>query len=542
MAYFVRLGEARFKENVIMPKILALDNLSQEGIEVLRKAQFDVDVKPAQKPQELAAIIDNYDGLIVRSGTKVTAEALEKSSRLKVIGRAGAGTDNIDKEAATKKGIVVMNTPGGNTISTCEHTFALLLSLCRNIPAAHASMVAGRWDRKKFMGAELFGKTLGIVGAGRIGGAVAKRALAFEMKVLVFDPILTKMKAEALGVELVTMDELIERSDFITIHAPKTKETNDMLRMEQLKRMKPTCRIVNCARGGMVNEQDLAEALKNKVIAGAALDVYTAEPFENSPFLELDNIVMTPHLATSTDEAQLTVAVDIANQMVDYLTTGAIVNAVNVPSLDAETRKQLQPMLTLSERMGRFMSQYMEGRPNTIRISYEGELAVSDTYPITAAILTGFLEPMVETVNVVSAPTLLKEYGIDFSETRSAKPSDYAFQIRLEVKTDKESREICGTLFNNREPRICSIDGARVDVELVQKMVVSVNEDKPLVIGRVATAIGEAGVNIANLSLGREAAGGRATSVINVDGEVDASLLDKIRGIPHVLSARIVEV
>ncbi|HRI88438.1 MAG TPA: phosphoglycerate dehydrogenase [Candidatus Hydrogenedentes bacterium] len=525
-----------------MPRILALDGVSEEGITILRQAGFEVDVKPAQKPAELAAIIADYDGLIVRSGTKVTAEAIEKATKLKVVGRAGAGTDNVDKEASTKRGIVVMNVPGGNTISTCEHTFALMLSLCRNVPAAHQSMMEGRWDRKKFSGAELFGKTLGIVGAGRIGGAVAKRAQAFEMKVLVFDPILTKLKAEALGVELVELDELYERSDFITIHAPKSDKTNNLIRKEQLAKMKPTCRIVNCARGGIINEQDLADALREKRIAGAALDVYTSEPIENNPFLGLDNIVTTPHLAASTDEAQLTVSVDIAHQIVDYLTTGAVVNAVNVPSMDAETAKQLKPMLELAERLGKFVSQYVDGRPNSLQIAYDGDLIVTDTYPITAAILTGFLAPLVETVNAVSAPHLLKEYGIEFSETRSAAHPNYAFQVRVKAVTDVETHEIAGTLFNNKEPRICGIDGTRVDVELVSGMLVCINEDKPGALGRIALAIGEAGVNIANLSLGRHAAGKHATTVINIDGTMDPSVLDMLRKNPDVVEARLVEV
>ncbi|MDQ1256308.1 MAG: D-3-phosphoglycerate dehydrogenase, partial [Candidatus Hydrogenedentes bacterium] len=301
-----------------MPKVLILDGLSEEGIGIFRQAEgFEVDVKPPQKPDELAAIIGDYDGLVVRSATKVTAEAIKHAKRLKVIGRAGAGTDNIDKDAATKRGIVVMNTPGGNTISTCEHAFALMFALLRNIPQAHRSMDEGRWDRKKFMGSEVCGKTLGIVGVGRIGAAVAKRAQAFEMKVIAFDPILNKVKADALGVELVSIEELIERADIITIHAPKSDKTMNMIAAEQLAKMKPNCRIVNCARGGIVNEADLAEALRNRTIAGAALDVYTSEPFANNPFIGLDNIVTTPHLAASTDEAQLTVAVDIAKQMVD---------------------------------------------------------------------------------------------------------------------------------------------------------------------------------------------------------------------------------
>ena len=524
-----------------MPRVLLLDSLSEEGAEVFRQAGgFEIDIKPPQKPAELAAIIGEYDGLVVRSATKVTPEALEKPGRLKVIGRAGAGTDNIDKAAATKHGIVVMNTPGGNTISTCEHTFALMLSMCRNIPAAHASMEAGRWDRNKFMGAELCGKTLGVIGVGRIGGALAKRAQAFEMKVLAFDPILSPIKAESLGVELVSLDELIERSDFISMHAPKTEKTNNMIGLAQFKKMKPNCRIVNCARGGLINEQDLAQALKERIIAGAALDVYTTEPFVENPFIGIPNIVMTPHLAASTDEAQLTVAVDIAKQMVDYLTTGAIVNAVNVPSMDSETRRILQPYITLGERLGQFESGYSEGRPSSIEIAYCGELGFSDTYSVTAAVLTGFLAPVVETVNMVNVPTLLKERGIGFTEVRSPKSSDYAFQINVKVTTDKGISSISGTLSGNDEPRICRIDGTRVDAVPEGHMVICINQDKPMVLGKVAMVLGESGVNIANLFLGRDIMGGKALTVLNVDELISEEVLRKIRQVPFVEDVKVV--
>lgn len=522
-----------------MPKILVLDGLSEEGVDIFRAAEgFDVDVKPAQKPGELAKIIGEYDGLVVRSGTKVTEEALAQAHKLRVIGRAGVGTDNIDKKSATNRGVVVMNTPGGNTISTCEHTFALLFALCRNVPSAHASMQEGRWDRKKYMGTEVCGKTLGVVGAGRIGGAVAKRAQAFEMKVLVFDPILTKLKAEALGVELVSIDELIERSDFITIHAPKTEKTNNLIRAEHFKRMKPTCRIVNCARGGIVNEEDLAQALRDGVIAGAALDVYTSEPLENNPFLGLDNIVMTPHLAASTDEAQQVVAVDVAKQMVDYLTTGSIVNAVNVPSLDGETRETMRPLLHLAERLGKFQSSYTEGRPKELEIEYCGDLGVTDTYPITASILTGFLKPIVESVNMVSAPSLMQDHGIVVSETRCPEESDYAFQIKVKVVTDDETVSIAGTLFGREDPRFCSIDETRMDAVPEGWVLVFSNEDKPLVIGKVTTVIGESGVNIANMTLGRDERGGHATTLINLDAPLDEATLEKVRALPNILRAR----
>ncbi|MCH7960008.1 MAG: phosphoglycerate dehydrogenase [Candidatus Hydrogenedentes bacterium] len=524
-----------------MFKILVLDNLSEEGIQVLRNTKdFEVDVKPPQKPAELAKIIGAYDGMVVRSGTKVTAEALEHATRLKVIGRAGVGTDNIDKTAATSAGIVVMNTPGGNTISTCEHTFALMFALCRNVPRAHATMNEGLWERKAFMGTELYGKILGIIGVGRIGGAIAKRAQAFEMKIIAVDPILTQLKADALGVELVEFDELIERSDFITVHVPKTEKTTNLIGADQFKRMKPTCRVINCARGGVVNEQDLAEALRNKVIAGAGLDVYTSEPFKDNPFIGLDNIVMTPHLAASTDEAQLTVAVDVAKQIVDYLTTGAIVNAVNVPSLDSETRERLRPLLYLAEKLGRFQSLYTQGRPSSLEVEYCGDLGITDTYPITAAILMGFLEPMVEAVNMVSAPSLMKDHGITSTETKSPDISDYAFQISVTVKTDQEEVTVSGTLFDQDDPRICSIDGTRMDAVPDGWMVICMNEDKPLVIGKLTTVIGEAQVNIANMTLGRDEQGGRASTLINLDGPLDEDVLAQMREIPHVNQVRLI--
>ena len=523
-----------------MGKILVLDNLSEEGVAVFRQEGFETDVKPAQKPDELAAIIGEYEGLVVRSGTKVTAEALAKADQLRVIGRAGVGTDNIDKAAATERGIVVMNTPGGNTISTCEHTFALMLALCRNVPSAHVSMMEGRWDRKKFMGAELCGKTLGVIGVGRIGGAVAKRALAFEMKVLAFDPLLTPLKADALGVELVSLEDILARSDFISIHAPKSDKTNNMIRMEQLKQMKPECRIVNCARGGIVNEQDLAQALKDGVIAGAGLDVYTSEPLEDNPFIGLTNIVTTPHLAASTDEAQTTVAVEVAQQMANYLKTGEIVNAVNVPSLDKQTRETLAPMLYLADRLGHFLSLWSEGKPSEIDIDYFGELPVTDVYPITASVLTGFLRPLVDSPNMISAPSQLESRGIDVSETRSGQDSDYAFEIAVTLRSEKEEHTVHGTLFQDDDPRIIAIDGTRVDARPVGHMLVCSNEDKPMVLANIASIIGDSGVNIANLTLGRDKPGGSAFTVLNLDAAVAPEILERIAAAEHVTSARLV--
>ena len=522
-----------------MPKILVLDNLSQEGVDVFQQAEgFEVDVKPPQNPDELAAIIGEYDGLVVRSGTKVTAESIAAPGKLKVIGRAGVGTDNIDKQAATNAGIVVMNTPGGNTISTCEHTFALLFALCRNIPAAHESMDAGRWDRKKFMGTELCGKTLGIVGVGRIGGAVAKRAQAFDLNVIAYDPILTQLKAEALGIELVSVDELSERSDFITIHVPKTPETENMFDADRFKVMKNSCRIINCARGGIVNEKDLAEALRNGDIAGAGLDVYTSEPFEDNPFIGLENIVTTPHLAASTDEAQLTVAVDVADQIIEFLNTGAINNAVNVPSLDAETREKLGPLLFLARKLGRFQSLYIEGGPTAIDIQYSGEMEITDTYPITTSVLMGFLESKVESVNMVSAPNLLKDHGVTTSETRVPDDLDFGFQIKVTVTTESGKATVGGTLFEGNEPRICNIEGTRVNAVPEGCMVICLNDDKPLVLGNVTSIIGEAKVNIANLTLGRVEMGGPALTLISLDSPLSEETLNSIRETKHVNQVR----
>jgi len=524
-----------------MPKILALDNLSEQGIAAFEAAPgYEVTVMPPQTPEELAAIIGPYDGLVVRSGTTVTAEALETAENLKVIGRAGVGTDNIDKDAATKRGIVVMNVPGGNTISTCEHTFALLFALCRNIPPAHQSMMEGRWDRKKFMGVEVKDKVLGIIGVGRIGGEVVKRAQSFGMHVLAFDPVLTTMKAESLGVDLVELDELVARADFISIHAPKNPHTDNMLRAEHFKQMKPTCRIINCARGGIVNEKDLAEALRAGTIAGAALDVFTKEPLEDNPFLGLENVVTTPHLAASTDEAQVVVAVEVAHQMIDYINTGSIVNAVNVPSIDGDLRKRLQPMLDLGERLGRFLSLYMEGRPTDLKVEYLGETSMTDTYPVTASILTGFLTPMVESPNIISAPHLLEERGISFSEGRSSHPSVYAFEIRVTLSTEERAFEVSGTLFSQTDPRIVSLDGMRMDAVPRGDMVVCLNEDKPFVLARVCTVISEAGVNIGNAVLARHESGTRASTILNIDTAIAEDTLNKIREVPHVTETHLI--
>jgi len=519
-------------------RVLLLDNLCEESIKLFEEAGIEADVKPPQTPEELAKIINNYDGMVIRSATKVTAEALENSTRLKVIGRAGVGTDNVDKAAATKKGIVVMNTPGGNTISTCEHAFALMLSMCRQIPRAHDSMEAGRWDRKQLMGTELKGKVLGVIGVGRIGGAIAKRAKAFEMRVLAFDPILSPLKAESLGVELVGLNELLSTADFITVHVPKSDKTFNMIAKEQIELMKPNCRLINTARGGIINEQDLAEALRNNRIAGAALDVYTSEPFKDNPFLGLDNVIMTPHLAASTNEAQLTVAVDVARQLIDYLTTGAIVNAVNVPSMDSDTRREMMPLLYLAERLGLFQSLFVKGRPKSIEIEYIGDLGVTDTYAITTSIIAGFLRPMVETVNMISAPSQLQERGVEVSEKRSPVASSYAFEIGVTVTTDQETHNVRGTLFNRTDPRICTINGMRVDAKPEGYMLVCTNEDKPLIIGRVCTAIGNAGVNIANLMLGRAGRGGQAVTVLNLDAPLDKETLQKCIEVPHVTEVR----
>jgi len=525
-------------------RILVTDGLSPRGIEVLRQTEkFEVDVRQRLSSDALLACIDNYDGLIVRSATKVTAPILQATRRLKVVGRAGVGVDNVDVEAATARGILVMNAPSGNTLTTAEHTFSLLLALAKNVPQATASMKGGRWEKGVFLSVEVAGKTLGVIGLGRIGSEVARRAKGFTMRVIAFDPFISEEAAKALGVELVEIPDLFRRSDFISIHTPLTPETHHLIDGKAIAQMKPGVRIVNCARGGIIDEAALAEALKTGKVAGAALDVFEQEPITNSPLFGLSNFICTPHLGAASEEAQENVAVEIAQQVVDYLQKGLIRNAVNAPSMDPELYKALQPYLTLSEKLGRLASQLAEGRMQEIRIDYRGEIAGYDPAPLTAAVVKGALDPFMEdAVNYVNSLALAKGRSIRVIESKVLEEADYTSLITVAVKSDRGTSEVAGTLFSHREPRVVRINEFRLEAIPEGYLLIFSNLDVPGVIGTIGTLLGKNQVNIAGMQLGRERPGGRALSVVNVDTPIPTHVLEEIRRLPNIVFVKLVKV
>jgi D-3-phosphoglycerate dehydrogenase len=501
-----------------------------------------IDVEDALGATALLEECRTADALIVRSASRVTAELLAAASRLKVVGRAGVGVDNVDLEAATARGVVVMNTPGGNAISAAEHTLSMLLSLAKNIPQASASMKEGKWEKGRFLSTELSGKVLGIIGLGRIGGEVAKRAKAFGMRILVHDPYVSAERAESLGVELVELPDLYRHADFLTIHVPGTEETKNLICAEAMAQMKDGVRIVNCARGGIVNETDLYEALRSGKVAGAALDVFAQEPVTDSPLFTLPNFISTPHLGAASEEAQEAVAVEIAQQVIDYLQKGIIRNAVNAPSVPLETLRKLQPYLTLGEKLGRLGSQLAEGRLAEIRLAFQGDIATLDCAPLTAATVQGVLAPMHDHVNMVNALPLAKTRGIRIVESKSTEPTDFASLISVTLFTDRRQCEVAGTLFSQRDPRLVAIDGFRVEAVLDGLLLIYSNMDVPGVIGRIGTMLGQHGVNIAGMQLGRQERGGRAVAVVNVDDTIPGPVLEEIRRIPNIVYAKMVRV
>lgn len=525
-------------------RILVTDGLSPRGVEVLRRTEkLEVDVQDRLGTDALLACIDNYDGLIVRSATKVTAPLLQATRRLKVVGRAGVGVDNVDVEAATARGILVMNAPSGNTLTTAEHTFSLLLALAKNVPQATASMKAGRWEKKAFLSVEVAGKTLGVIGLGRIGSEVARRAKGFAMRVISYDPFISEEAAAALGVELVEIKDLLRRSDFITIHTPLTPETHHLIDADAIAQMKTGVRLVNCARGGIIEEAALAEALKAGRVAGAALDVFEQEPITSSPLFGLSNFICTPHLGASSEEAQENVAVEIAQQVVDYLQKGIIRNAVNAPSMDPELYKVLKPYLTLSEKLGRLASQLAEGRMHEVRIDYRGEIAGYDPAPLTAAVVKGALDPFMENaVNYVNALALAKGRSIRVVESKVLEEADYTSLITVAIRSDRGASEVAGTLFSHREPRVVRIDEFRLEAVPEGYLLIFSNLDVPGVIGTIGTLLGKNQVNIAGMQLGRERPGGRALSVVNVDTAVPVHVLDEIRRLPNIVFVKLVKV
>ncbi|QGM97027.1 phosphoglycerate dehydrogenase [Methylocystis parvus] len=521
------------------PRILISDSLSPAAIDIFRARGIEADFEPALGKDEarLAAAIGAYDGLAIRSATKVTAEILARAERLKVIGRAGIGVDNVDIPAATAKGVIVMNTPFGNSVTTAEHAIAMMFALARQIPAADASTQAGKWEKNRFMGVEIAGKTLGIVGCGNIGAIVADRALGLKMRVIAYDPFLTEERAQALGVEKVELDALLAHADVITLHTPMTPQTKNILSAEALARTRKGVRVVNCARGGLLDEMALARALDDGHVAGAALDVFAVEPATENPLFGRANVVCTPHLGASTSEAQEKVALQVAEQMSDYFTRGAVANAVNFPSITAEEAPRLAPFVALGEKLGLFIGQIARSGVQSLSIVFEGHIAQQKTRAITAAALSGLLKPILEDVSPVSAPAIAKERGIAVEEITREAQSGYESLLALAARTAEGEIRVAGTVFHDGRPRIMRIGEIGVDAEFAPSMIYTQNEDRPGFIGRFANVLGAASVNIATFALGRDAPGGCAVALVAVDGALLEGTLDEIRALPGVKQA-----
>ena len=525
-----------------MKRVLVTDGLQAVGVDALRKHELEVDVTGSLDERALVARLADYEGLIVRSATKVTRAAIAAATKLEVIGRAGAGVDTIDVEAATERGIIVMNTPGGNTTAVAEHTMALLLALARRVSVADAALKAGRWEKNRLQGIELLGKTLGILGLGRIGSEVARRALGFRMQVLAYDPYLTREAAERLGVSSVELDELLVRSDFITIHTPLTGDTRHLIGEAELARMKPGVRLINCARGGIIDEVALVRALESGHVGGAGIDVFEKEPPPaDHPLLRFEQVVLTPHLGAATDEAQSAVALAIADQVADVLVHGVVSNAVNLPSMDAKTLREQAPYVGLAAAMGRFLAQMTEGRMAEARLTYAGEVATRPTAALTLAFLRGVLGTILaEHVTDVNAMLIAKGRGLRVAETSTTESADYASLITAELRTDRGVSSVAGTLFHHKEPRFVAIDGFSLEAVPQGWMLVFANQDVPGVVGRIGTLCGHYGINIAGMQLGRERRGGRAVSILNLDDPMPPAALAEIRAMPDIVVARLV--
>jgi D-3-phosphoglycerate dehydrogenase len=520
-------------------KVLVSDNLAETGVKMLRAAGgIKVDVKTGLTPKALKADIKDYDALIIRSGTQVTESLLKAASRLKVIGRAGIGLDNVDIPAATKRGIVVMNTPGGNIVTTAEHTIAMILSLSRNIPQGTGSLKAGRWEKKSLQGREVFNKTLGIIGYGRIGSIVADRARGLKMRVIVHDPYANKELLEQAGFEQVSFKTLLKRSDYVSVHVPKLKETTNLIDQKAFDLMKPGVMVINCARGGIVNEKDLLAALKSGKVGGAALDVFETEPPGASPLFQCDNVIYTPHLGASTAEAQTNVAVAVAEQVISYLQNGTIINAVNVPSVTGELLSKLGPYLTLADRMGCLQGQLAKGAIKTITIKYLGDFQGLDMRPVTTAALKGLLTPILkDDVNFVNASLIAKERGVKVTESRSVEAEDFTNLITIHAATSKGTNTVSGTIFGKHEPRIVRINTFRLEVIPEGHLLLIFNEDRPGAIGSIGTVLGENNINIARMHVGRETKkGSRNVILLDTDTPAPPKTLRELRALPLVKS------
>jgi D-3-phosphoglycerate dehydrogenase len=518
-----------------MPRVLIADQLSPAAVAIFKERGVETDVKVGLAKDELERIIGGYDGLAVRSATKATEKIIAAASKLRVIGRAGIGVDNIDVRAATAKGIIVMNTPFGNSITTAEHAIALMMALARQIPEADRSTQAGKWEKSKFLGVELYSKTLGVIGCGNIGSIVAERAVGLKMKVIAYDPFLSPDRAIELGVEKVELDDLLRRADFITLHTPLTDRTRSIIDAAALAKTKKGVRIINCARGGLVDEHALAAALKTGHVGGAAFDVFEVEPAKESPLFGLPNVICTPHLGASTGEAQENVALQVAEQMSDYLLKGAISNAVNFPNITAEEAPRLTPWVKLAEQLGSFAGQLTESSIKGVRIEYSGEVATLNTKPMTAAALAGVLRPLLADVNMVSAGISARERGMQVEEVTRGQDGAFESYIRLTVKTDVYDRSVAGTVFSDGRPRIIQVRNIDMEFEVAPRMLFVRNADKPGFIGRFGMLMGEAGLNIATLNLGRDRPGGDAICMVAVDEPVSDEVLARIKALPQVV-------
>lgn len=521
-----------------MPKVLISDKLDPNAVEIFKNAGVEVDFKPGLSPEEQLAIIDQYDGLAIRSETKVTAAMIEKAKNLKVIGRAGIGVDNVDIPAATNAGIVVMNTPFGNSITTAEHAIAMMFALARQIPQANASTHAGKWEKSKFMGVELYNKTLGLIGCGNIGSIVADRALGLKMKVLAFDPFLTEERAQEIGVDKVELDEIYAKADFITIHVPKNDKTSNMINKDSIAKMKNGVRIINCARGGLIVEADLKDALDSGKVAGAALDVFEVEPAKENILFNHPNVVCTPHLGASTTEAQVNVALQVAEQMADYLMNGAVTNALNMPSISAEDAPRLKPYLKLAEKLGEFAGQITTHAIEKIEIEYEGSVTDVNTDPITSVLIAHLLGTQTDSVNMVNALQVAQARGIQIKQSYDKVARNWRSMINVVVTTSERVRNVTGTLFTGKEPRIVNIEGVPIEVALAENMLFIRNLDKPGLIGGLGTILSEASQNIADFRLGRKASGEDAICMVSLDAPLSDELFAKVEALPQIRNVK----
>lgn len=516
-----------------MPRVLIADKMDNVCADILRARGLEVESKPGLTPEELIAIIPNYDALAVRSTAKITAPIIAAAKNLKVIGRAGIGVDTIDVPAATKAGIIVMNTPFGNSVTTAEHTIAMMMALARQIPQAHSSTHAGKWEKSKFMGVELMGKTLGIIGCGNIGAIVADRAIGLKMKVMGYDPFLTTERAATMGIEKAELDDIYARADFITIHTPMTDKTRGLINKDAMSRMKKGVRLLNVARGGLIVEADLKEALASGHVAGAALDVFATEPATDNILFGEPNVICTPHLGASTSEAQVNVAVQIAEQIADYLLHGAVSNAVNMPSITAEDAPRLKPYMRLTEQLGKLAGQLVKAPVQHIELGFMGHVASLNTKPLSTLALAALMGVSMEGVNMVSAPEIAKGRGITLTESRSDHAHDLVTAMRMDVKTTTGTISVMGTLFGGGDPRIVSIDGVPIEAALSPHMLLIRNQDKPGLIGGVGTLLAEAGINIADFRLGRVGVSQSALALIAVDTSVPDATLVKLQALPQ---------